>query len=175
MGLREVFDTVSDFFEREKMDYAVIGGFALFGFGYIRATQDIDFITRIEYQKKILVFFENLGFETAHCSSAFSNHIHPIGALRVDIMYVGGVTADEIFSAIQKRIIFNHKEYPVVSPEHLIAMKLFAASKEPDRKFKDLADIKEIMKKAEVDKKKIKKLFEKYGLEGYYESITEED
>jgi hypothetical protein len=41
MGLREVFDTVSDFFEREKMDYAVIGGFALFGFGYIRATQDM--------------------------------------------------------------------------------------------------------------------------------------
>jgi len=175
MGLREVFDTVSDFFEREKMDYAVIGGFALFGFGYVRATQDIDFITRIEYQKKILAFFENLGFETAHCSSAFSNHIHPIGALRVDIMYVGGATADEIFSAIQKRIIFNHREYPVVSPKHLIAMKLFAASNEPDRKFKDLADIKEILNKVEIDKNEIKKLFEKYGLEEYYESITEEN
>jgi hypothetical protein len=90
-------------------------------------------------------------------------------------MYVGGATADEIFSAVQRRIIFNHREYPVASPEHLIAMKLFAVYNEPDRKFKDLADIKEIINNTEVDKETIKKLFKKYALEEYYESIAGED
>jgi hypothetical protein len=87
-------------------------------------------------------------------------------------MYVAGFTADEIFSSVQRRIIFKDKKYPVVSAEHLIAMKLFAASCDSDRKFKDLADVKEIVKNAEVDKSVLQKLLSKYGLEEYYESIV---
>jgi hypothetical protein len=32
-----------DFFERERIDYALIGTFALKAYGYTRATQDVDF------------------------------------------------------------------------------------------------------------------------------------
>jgi hypothetical protein len=58
MGLQEIFETVSSFFDEKKVQYAVIGGFALYGFGYIRATQDIDFVIRIGDQKKVVQLME---------------------------------------------------------------------------------------------------------------------
>jgi hypothetical protein len=87
------------------------------------------------------------------------------GNVRVDIMYVEGDTADEIFAHVQKRILFREHEYTVVAPEHLIAMKLFAASHNPERTLKDLADVREIMRRADVDRGTIKKMFAKYRLE----------
>jgi len=53
-----------------------------------------------------------------------------------------------------------------------VSRKLFAASCDSDRKLKDLADIKEIVKNAEVDKLVLRKLFIKYRMEEYYESIV---
>jgi hypothetical protein len=175
MGLQEIFETVTSFLEENRINYAVIGGFALYGFGYVRATRDIDFVVRFEDQPTLVNFLLSLGFETIQCSSAFSNHVHPIGGLQVDLMYVAGGTADQIFSSVQKRIIFKNKKFPVVSAEHLIAMKLFAASNSPDRLLKDLADIKEILSNAEVDKDTVEKLFKKYKMEKYYGFVTGND
>ncbi|MDD5673309.1 MAG: hypothetical protein PHC61_04045, partial [Chitinivibrionales bacterium] len=119
MGLRELFQAMADFFKRQNMDFAVIGAFGLHALGYTRATRDIDFITRFKYQKKIITYLLSLGFETTQQTSAFSNHVHPVGDTRVDIMYVEGATADEIFSATKKALLFDKTELPVVSPEHL--------------------------------------------------------
>jgi hypothetical protein len=172
MSLKEVFQSVSEFFKRERMDYAVIGAFALYGYGYVRATRDVDFITRSEHQKKIIRFLENLGFETVHRSDSFSNHLHPIGATRVDIMYVDGPTADEFFSSTEEKLIFNDVAVPVPSAENLIALKLFAAQNNPDRKFKELSDIREILNRSEVNDSTVKKYFVKYGQEKYYDEVA---
>jgi hypothetical protein len=172
MGLREIFDSVTNTFNRERIEYAVIGAFALYGFGHVRATRDIDFVTRLANQDRIRLFLEGLGFETTHCSTAFSNHVHPVGSVRVDMMYVDGTTADEIFSAVRNREIFKGADVPVVSAEHLIAMKLFAASSNPERKFKDLGDVKEIICNVNVDREFVKKYFYKYRLVAYYEEIA---
>ncbi len=87
-------------------------------------------------------------------------------------MYVEGRTADEIFFHAQKKMLFNRKAYTVVAPEHLIAMKLFAASHEPDRKLKDLADVREVVKHATIDRAEVRKLFVKFGLEGEYDDTV---
>lgn len=172
MGLSDVFKSVSDFFESRHLDYAVIGAFALYGYGYVRATRDIDFVTRIGNQSAIKQFLDTLGFETTHCSSAFSNHIHPVGSLAVDIMYVDGTTADDIFAATNRKLIFKDVVVPIVSAEHLIAMKLFAAGSSPQRKLKDLADVRELIKNAAVDMAFVKKCFIKNGLEAYYDDTV---
>lgn len=174
MGLKEVFNTVTDFFEREHCEYAVIGAFALHAYGYVRATMDIDFVTLIQNQNKIRNYLESLGFETTHCSVAFSNHVHPVGTLQVDIMYVDGKTGTEIFSSISKCAIFKDAKVPVVAPEHLLAMKLFSASSDPGRTLKDLADVRELIKNTSMNKDYIEKTFTKYGLMEYYGHITRE-
>lgn len=172
MSLKDIFEALTDFFKREKMDYGVIGAFALYAYGYVRATRDIDFITRIEYQKKILVYLESLGFETLLKSSAFSNHLHPIGAVKVDIMYVDRITADDIFKSTKNRMIFKDFSVPVVSAEHLVAMKLFAVQNNPERKFKDFSDIKEILMHTTFNKSIVRNYFKKYGQESYFEEIA---
>jgi hypothetical protein len=175
MKLQNIFKALSEFFIRENMDYGVVGAFALYAYGYVRATRDIDFITRINYQKKIITFLESLGFETTFRSNAFSNHLHSIGSVRIDIMYVEGITADDIFNSTKNRLILNDIMLPVVSAEHLVAMKLFAIKNNPDRKFKDLSDIKEILSHTTYNKKTIKKYFKKYGQDEYYDEIVGDD
>jgi hypothetical protein len=171
MSLKEVFQSVSEYFLRERLDYAVIGAFALYGYGYVRATSDIDFITRLQNQNKIVGFLENLGFETLNRSDGFSNHLHPIGATRVDMMYVDGPTADEFFKSTTKSVLFNDMSVPIVSAEHLIALKLFAAHNNPDRLFKELSDIKELTIRSKTNGITVRKYFIKYGLEKYYHEI----
>jgi hypothetical protein len=172
MSLEAIFNSIVDSFEQQRLEFALIGGFALYGYGYVRATRDIDFITRLTNQKKMITFLESLGFETTHCSDAFSNHVHLVSSDQVDIMYVDGITADEIFSAVEKRAIFKGTLVPVVAPQHLIAMKLFAASSNPERKLRDLSDVKAIYTATNVDKEIVKKYIIKYHLEAYYHDIV---
>ena len=174
MSLKNIFKALADFFKRSNMDYGIIGAFALFSYGYTRATQDIDFITRGEKKEKIINYLESLGFETTFSSNAFSNHLHPVSSVRVDIMYVEGRTADDIFNSTENRLIFKDLELPVVSAEHLVAMKLFAIQNNPERKFKDFADIKEILKHTTYNKKTVQEYFKKYGQESYYNEIRGE-
>ena len=175
MNLKGIFEALSDFFRQKNMDFAIIGAFALYTYGYSRATKDIDFITRIDNKEKVIHFLESLGFETIFSSEAFSNHLQPVGSVKVDIMYVEGKTADDIFNAVENKALFNGLEFPVASKEHLVAMKLFAIQNNPDRKYKDLADIKEILKNTEYNKEVIREYFKKYGQEVYFNEITEEE
>jgi len=163
---------LTEFFKREKFDYALIGAFALHAYGYTRATKDVDFITRLKYQEKIINYLESIGFETLNRSDAFSNHVYPAGSVRFDLLYVEGETANSIFESLAQKLVFKEIQIPVVSPEHLIALKLFAASSDPERKLKELADIKELIRITNIDPKKIKKYFEKYYLMEYYNEIT---
>jgi hypothetical protein len=171
MALKEVFSQVSCFFEREHFEYAIIGAFALYGYGYARATMDIDFVTLLKYQGTAIKYLESIGFETTHRSSAFSNHLHPLGNLRVDIMYVDEKTGKKLFSAVTRRTILKDVIVPIVAPEHLLAMKLFSASNDPDRTLKDLADVKELIKNTSLDAELVKQSFAKYGLMEYYDRI----
>jgi hypothetical protein len=175
MPLKDVFKAVSEMFEHEKADYAVIGAFALYAYGYVRATKDIDFVTRIQFQKKAVHYLESLGFKTTYCSEAFSNHVHPIGAMRVDLMYLEKNTADIIFGKTEKRVLFEDLKIPVVSAEHLVAMKLFAAKHNERRRLKDLADIKEITAVVDIDKETLKDFFRQFGLESYYKEFEGND
>jgi hypothetical protein len=174
MTLKNHIKLLIDFLIREKLDYAVIGAFALYAYGYTRATRDIDFITRSEYQEKIVGYLESLGFKTLNRSEGYSNHLSPLGSARIDFVYINGETANIIFGALQKKSFFEDSEMPVVSPEHLIALKIFAIKNDPDRKFRELADIREILKNTQVDRDQIRQYFRDYGLEDYYNEIAGE-
>ena len=148
-----------DFFKREKIDYALIGAFALKAYGYMRATADIDFIVRQKDQAKIIAHLESLGFETVYSSSGYSNHVHPLsGSGRIDFVYVKGDTAESIFNETKRLLVLGN-----------IAMK-----NDPDRALKEMADIKELLNLPGIDLQEVRKYFEKYGqMERYYDIIGE--
>jgi hypothetical protein len=140
MDPKQLFSGISKVFRQENIEFAVIGAFGLHSYGYTRATKDIDFIVRLSNQPRILNFLNSLGFEALQITNSFSNHLHPLGSVRVDLMYIEGATAESIFSKTKNMVLFNEITLPVVCPEHLIALKLFSASSDPTRKYKDLGD-----------------------------------
>ncbi|MBW2109728.1 MAG: nucleotidyl transferase AbiEii/AbiGii toxin family protein [Deltaproteobacteria bacterium] len=171
MKFREVFQLLAERFETEHIDYALVGAFALKAYGYVRATQDVDFIVRAEVQDKVVAYVESLGYETLHRSPGFSNHIHALSKLgRIDFVYVKGDTADRIFSQAKRILVLGDLSLPVASPEHLAALKVFAMKNDPERRFKEMADIKFLLGVPGIDQEAVKHSFEKYGqLERYYE------
>jgi predicted nucleotidyltransferase len=172
MTFKQQFKILTDFFEKERMDYALIGAFALYAYGYTRATRDVDFMTRIDYQGRIVEYLESLGFDTLHRSKGYSNHLHPIGPVRIDLVYVGGETAQLVFASTVRKLVLEGIELPVVSPEHLVALKSFSIKNDPGRKFKELADIKEIVRTTGIDKDVLKRYLTEYGLGEYYDEIA---
>lgn len=170
MDIKKSFKILTNFFHQHHYDYAVIGAFALYAYGYTRATRDIDFITKLEYQPKIIEYLESLHFKTLHCSKGFSNHLNST-RVRIDFVYIDDETANMIFQAARKKIILRNLELPVVSPEHLIALKLFAIYNDPDRKYKEFADINALLQYTTVDKTVIENYFKKYNLENYYDEF----
>src|SRR3954470_20224454 len=106
MQFETVLRTFGDFFEREQIPWAIAGGLAVAAWGYQRATHDIDFVVSGSEQLRVVAFAESLGYETTYASEGFSNHIHPVDDFgHVDLLYLYGRTAAELFEAATKRVV----------------------------------------------------------------------
>ncbi len=163
-------------FETDRIDYALIGAFALHAYGYVRATQDIDFIVRTRDQDRIVALVESLGFHTIYRSTGYSNHVHPLSGLgRIDFVYVKGETADRIFEAAEKRSILGDLMLPVADAEHIIALKIFAMKNDPDRALREMADIQWLIRSAGVRPDRVRRYFERHGLMERYEEILHQE
>jgi len=169
--LRPLIETL----ERERIDYALIGAFALHAYGYVRATRDIDFIVRNRDQGKIVSFLESLGFETIHRSTGYSNHVHPLAGLgRIDFVYVKGATADRIFQCAERRSILGSMRVPVAHAEHIVALKVFAMKNDPDRTFREMADIQSLIRSSGLNPRDVRPYFKKHGFMDQYREIMDQ-
>ncbi len=173
MKLKVVLKTLMDFFSTEKIDCALIGAFALKAYGYVRATQDVDFLVRAGNQEKIVRHLEAMGYETVHRSTGFSNHVHPIpGFGRLDFVYVEAETAEAVFSQCKSLLLLEDFYVPVVKAEHLIALKVFAMKNDPDRTYREMADIQQLLRLPEIDLTEVRGYFERYGQLEKYQELT---
>jgi len=122
----------------------------------------------------VVSFLDGLGYETLHRSAGYSNHVHPLGVMgRVDLVYVGGTTAQELFSGTRRLLSLGGRNFPVPRPEHLAAMKAFAVKNAPERARRDLADVEDLLALPEVDREEVAGYFAKYGLRESYRLIEE--
>ncbi len=173
MNLKTIFQSLIGFFKQEQIDYALVGSFALKAYGYLRATQDVDFLVRGIHQGTIITYLESLGYETIYRSAGYSNHVHPLANLgRIDFIYVEGETADVILSEAKPLLVFDDTSIPVVRAEHLIALKIFAMKNDPERSFREMADLQYLLKLPELDMEEIRGYFEKYGQMEKYDELT---
>ena len=172
MNFPAVLKTIAAFFESEGFEYGVIGAFALHAYGLSRATSDLDFVTVVEAQSRLIPFLEGRGYETLHRSSGYSNHLHEDPALgRLDFVYVSGETSQLLFSTAKKTLRMGDLSIPVPRPEHLAAMKIQALKNDPTRTFQEMADIQFLMGLPGVDEAEIRSYFERKGLLGIYDEI----
>jgi hypothetical protein len=168
-----VIAAVSTFLAGRGCPFAVIGGIAIAAYGRVRTTFDVDFVTSTEVQDHLIQFLEAEGFETVHRSAGYSNHVHDDPEMgRVDVVYVGGPTGDELFS--DTRIVDGpgNLRVPVLRPEHLAAMKIFAIKNDPSRTHLELDDIRFLLGLEGVNREKIRDQFEKHELGHLYDEIS---
>jgi hypothetical protein len=143
----------------------------------VRATLDVDFLARVENQDRIIRYLESsLGYETIHRSSGYSNHVHRLSGLgRIDFLYVQGPTAESIFGHTRRLLVLEDMKLPVVKPEHLVALKVFAMKNNPERALREMADIKELLAVPGLDHEEVRRYFEKYDqLEKYHDIVGED-
>jgi hypothetical protein len=165
MDFAAVLSTITAELERHHLRYAVVGGIALAGLGMPRTTIDLDIATDVAAQDHLVGFLERLGFATLHRSSGYSNHLHGKPAFgRVDVVYLHGETAEQLFAAVQRVGGPGGLEMPVPAAEHLAAMKVLAMKNDPQREQQDLADVRFLLGRPDVDRERVREYFPRHGL-----------
>lgn len=165
MQFTEVLNTFADFFEREKIRWAIAGGVAVAAWGYERGTQDLDFVISGDDRKKMTGFAESLGYETIYASDSFSHHLHPTEAFgRVDAIYLNGRTADDVFARATMRVAAGNTIAPVVSAEHIAMMKAFAVKNDSTRRRADARDIEFLLTLPGIDRGEVRNYLARFDL-----------
>jgi len=165
-------EELKSFLDGRQYRWALIGGVALAVYGLARTTLDLDLVVDVDAQEELVSFMEELGFETLHCSTAYSNHLHPDPIRgRIDFLYVRGPTRDQLFAEAETRPGPRGIPVRVPRPEHLIAMKVLAIKSDPSRTFQDLADIRYLALLPGVDHDEIRGQFERHGLLDRYREL----
>lgn len=162
LDLGSILDQLRTYFSRHDTRWAIAGGLALGAYGAARSTFDVDVIVPRDHQDQLISFLESEAFETLHKSRGFSNHLHRERG-RIDVIYVGRVTAAKLFETVSERLV-QGRSLPVPSAEHLIAMKLLAYRNDPSRRLQDLADIRALVEASSLDRNVVRSLFESYDL-----------
>lgn len=172
MDFEKVLRDLWMFCRQEDFPLAVIGAFGLHAYGLSRATQHLDFVVGSDSQAKLIAFMEAQGYETLHRSNGYSNHSHPDRVMgRVDFVYVSGETMRELLEGSGARLELGGVSIPVPRPEHLAAMKIHAMKNDPERRFREMADIQFLLGLPEVNEREVRSYFEKSGQEKLFEEL----
>jgi len=167
-----VFEKISTFLTDRGFKHALVGGVGMAAYGHARTTFDLDIVVEENAQDTLIAFMESQGYETLHCSSGYSNHLHNDPDLgMVDFVYVAGETGQRLFGAA--RSVSGPQGLPVLVPkaEHLAAMKVVAMKHDPARIFHEMDDIRFLLGLAGVDGEEIRGYFEKHGMGERFEEL----
>jgi hypothetical protein len=131
---------------KHKIDYVVIGGYAVNLYGYLRMTEDIDILFRKNKQngEKLLQVLKEYGLDIEELSGQdFSESLHlRLGEVPNSIDLINdtvGLDLDEVFKNF-KEFKVNEIKLKVINLEDLIGNKRALNT------YKDLADVEELIK-----------------------------
>ena len=130
-----------------RLPFLVIGGNAVILLGYIRNTVDIDLLVESEKRSRWLDLMRKLGLHFLNGTAAFAQ-FEPAesGDPGIDLMFVGAATWEKLFESSRTGHAVGH-EVRMPKPEHLVALKLHAASSPTRSKpAVDWEDIRQIVR-----------------------------
>ena len=149
--LRQTLETAKTSLQEAKIEFALIGGFALGAHGIHRTTKDIDLLVDGSKKEQLKKIFLSKGFRLAFESQEVLQ-FHGPGYL--DVLLANRPLSLEMVQTAKVHRLFNA---PVVSPEGLIALKIQAYKNDPSRQLQDQADIQALLRLPTIDLKQVKK------------------
>ena len=148
MEVQQDFKELLKFFNAHKVEYLVVGGYALAFHGAPRYTGDIDILVKPDEEnaRGILNALEEFGFGSVGLKKAdfmYQNKVVQLGVppVRVDIITsISGVSWDEAFEG---RVAGKYGDIPV----YYIGRDQFIENKRAIGRRKDLADLEALGEK----------------------------
>ncbi|MBI1871685.1 MAG: nucleotidyltransferase [Chlamydiae bacterium] len=175
MAYENPFELVSREFEKAKIPYILIGGFAVNFYKVSRSTLDVDFLMALEDFQSAVRVMEKNGYQKFD-EGDFFVRLRPAGiaGMIVDFVLVDRTTLDKILQEARP-VKLGGLDFKVPSLNHLIALKLHALKNNPRRGPKDLLDIFDLIKNNEMNitTEEFRQLCLKFGTEEVYSKILE--
>ena len=150
--MQETLCRVIEAVEARNLPFLLIGGNAMILLGYIQNTVDIDLLVESEKRSKWLDLMRELGLHFLHGTGAFAQ-FEPAdsGDPGMDLMFVDAATWERLAQSSRTGHAADH-EVRMPKPEHLVALKLHAASSSArSRPEVDWEDIRQIVRICGLD------------------------
>ncbi len=177
MDFQLVMRRILEAFERERLHYALIGGFALGVWGVTRATVDIDFLTLRDEMPKVDGVMSDLGYACRHRSENVSQYVSSESLFgEVDFLHAFRKPAMRMLAdAVAKPVFQGEFSVRVLIPEDLVGLKVQAMANNPLRKTRDLADIEELLNLhgRNLDWARMLDYFALFEMTGLFEELRE--
>ena len=173
MKYPSVFHLIATEFNKADIPCLLIGGFAVNYYKVSRNTADVDFLIRDEDFKNASELLNRAGYEIVSSERVFARFgNNQFGLMDVDFMFVDRKTFEGMMKE-GKQAKISGQELTVPSLNHLIALKLHSIKFNPNREFKDLLDIVELIKMNKLNMRTgaFKSLCSKYGPKAIYDKI----
>lgn len=147
MNFKKVFEILITEFQKNKIDFALIGGHALSFMGVERTTVDIDFAVLLEQSNSADDIMKKYGYKNLHKTEDVANYSSQIAEFgQVDFLFAHRKYALQMLKRAELREVFGFK-IKVIKPEDLIGLKIQSSSNDPLRYNKDMGDIEGIISK----------------------------
>src|SRR5687767_3009898 len=160
--LRRILDAAA----ARGLSCLLIGGNALILLGYIRNTVDLDLLVEADRRSVWLDLMRDLGYRLFHGAGAFAQfESGAAGEPAVDLMFVDGGTWEKLWAGARSGEAASRKVF-TPRPEHLVALKLHAASSPTRSKPEsDWEDIRQIIRicKLNVEEPEFRAMIFRYG------------
>lgn len=168
VNFERVLEALLAEFDRRRIRYAAIGGFALGVLGYPRTTIDLDFLVHNDDLSQVHDLLTNLGYQrVVHTEnvSQYRHHDEVWGS--VDFIHAFRKTSLAILARAKSYPVFGAKQtVRAADPEDVIGLKVQAMVNDPDRKPQEFADIERLMDLygSKLDWARIQEFFDLFGL-----------
>ena len=77
---------------------------------------------------------------------------------------MNGATADSLFREVREFPVLGNMPVRVVKPEHLIALKLFSMTSNPERSALDREDLVHLLRQKNLNREEVEKYLLKYSM-----------
>jgi predicted nucleotidyltransferase len=177
MDFAKVFKFIIENFRKERIDFAIIGGFALQFSGITRATRDIDLLVLSQDSPKIKEILVSYGYKVIHESEDVLNFTSERPELgRIDFLLAHRKYSTQMLKRAQEKEIFGGKvRIKVVIIEDQIGLKVQSSSNDPSRLAQDMTDVELLIKNnySNLDLELLKEYFDLFDRGQEFDRIIE--
>lgn len=175
MNLKKVLETLIPEFQKNKIDFALIGGHALYFASVARTTLDIDFMVLLEQSDIINDIMKKYEYTLNYKTNDVANYTSLFVELgQIDFLFAHRKYALKMLKRAEYKQIFN-LNIKVIKSEDIIGLKIQSSSNDPQRFHKDMADIEEIIREniKNLDLELVKEYFSLFNRESELNEILE--